>query len=491
MKRVKRIGILTAGGDSPGINAAIRGVGKAAIGAYGMQVIGFRDGFRGLMENRSNHLDERDLSGILTLGGTILGTSRDKPTACRWPVRRSRHDATSSSPTTAASPRRARLHRRRRHAENAFHLMQKGLNIITLPKTIDNDVALTDVEFGFDTALGIATEAIDRLHSTAHSHHRIIVVEVMGHRAGWLALGAGMAGGADVILIPEIPYDRELVAEAILRRSRAAAKFSIVAVAEGRDVGGGYAERLRRGDGTEDEARGASRRPRGRARNRRARPAPRGQQHSRLSQELEQLTGLESRVTILGHLQRGGTPSAADRFLATRLGTACAELIEERTLASWSRRTATAPSRCRSSDVAGKRKTRPDRSPLDRSGPRSRHLPGRLSAPEPTLLIPQQELRIQTEHSANRCDGSRDRNRQHRRRDAGKDGGLWRRHLPEHAVQHPTQADTAERANRDAEKHRPQGLDEQHARHLTGRAPTATRMPTSSVRWPITHATTP
>src|ERR671918_290647 len=178
----KTIGILTAGGDSPGLNAAIRGVGKAAIGAYGMHVIGFRDGFRGLMENRSTPLTRSELSGILTIGGTILGTSRDKPTR-----------------------------------------MAVG------KKTMD----MTDVSFGFDTALGIATDAIDRLHSTAHSHHRIIVVEVMGHNAGWLALGAGIAGGADVILIPEIAYDVEAVAEAIRQRSRTGSRFSIVAVSEG------------------------------------------------------------------------------------------------------------------------------------------------------------------------------------------------------------------------------------------------------------------
>jgi 6-phosphofructokinase len=229
----KTIGILTAGGDSPGLNAAIRGVGKAAIGAYGMHVIGFRDGFRGLMENRSTPLARSELSGILTIGGTILGTSRDKPT--RMPVGKKTLDMTDAIVETY----------QKHHLDglvclggggtqkNAYHLLQNGLNVITLPKTIDNDVAMTDVTFGFDTALGIATDAIDRLHSTAHSHHRIIVVEVMGHNAGWLALGAGIAGGADVILIPEIPYDSEAVAEAIRQRSRTGSRFSIVAVSEG------------------------------------------------------------------------------------------------------------------------------------------------------------------------------------------------------------------------------------------------------------------
>ena len=229
----KTIGILTAGGDSPGLNAAIRGVGKTAIGAYDMHVIGFRDGFRGLMENRTLQLDRSQLSGILTIGGTILGTSRDKPH--RMSVGQQTLDMTDVIVEN--------YHNHQLDAlvclggggtqKNAYRLARKGLNIVTLPKTIDNDVAVTDVTLGFDTALGIATEAIDRLHSTAHSHHRIIVVEVMGHNAGWLALGAGIAGGADVILIPEIPYDIEAVAEAIRHRHRTGSSFSIIAVSEG------------------------------------------------------------------------------------------------------------------------------------------------------------------------------------------------------------------------------------------------------------------
>jgi len=190
----KYIGILTAGGDSPGLNAAIRGVGKAAQN-LGMQIIGFRDGFRGLMENRTMPLSAAELSGILTTGGTILGTSRDKPH--RMPVGNRLLDMTDVIVSN--------YHDNHLDAlvclggggtqKNSLRLKQKGLNIITLPKTIDNDVPLTDVSFGFDTALGIATDAIDRLHSTAHSHHRIVVVEIMGHKAGWLALGAGIAGG--------------------------------------------------------------------------------------------------------------------------------------------------------------------------------------------------------------------------------------------------------------------------------------------------------
>jgi 6-phosphofructokinase 1 len=213
--------------------------------------------------------------------------------------------------------------------KNAYHLSQHGMNIITLPKTIDNDVSGTDMTFGFDTALGIATEAIDRLHSTAHSHHRIIVVELMGHNAGWLALGAGLAGGADVILIPELPYDVQVVAEAIRQRQRRGAGFSIVAVSEGA-LSKEDAEALSNAAAEKAAAKEENdKKKKERAAARLAKLAETMQDKTlRLSRQLEQLTGLESRVTILGHLQRGGTPSAADRLLATRLGTTCAELID-------------------------------------------------------------------------------------------------------------------------------------------------------------------
>ncbi|MCG6868672.1 MAG: 6-phosphofructokinase [Gammaproteobacteria bacterium] len=322
----KYIGVLTAGGDSPGLNAAIRGVAKAGQSRYGMEVIGFRDGFRGLVENRSVRLEGELLSGILTIGGTILGTSRDKPH--RMLVGGKTSDMTDAIVENYAS----------NHLDalvclggggtqkNALRLMQKGLNVITLPKTIDNDVAKTDTTFGFDTALGIATDAIDRLHSTAHSHHRIIVVEIMGHRSGWLALGAGIAGGADVILIPELPYDVESLAEAIRKRLKSGKKFSIVAVAEGavpRDL----AARLAAAEAARVAAESKTEKKEAKA----ALARLEGEHTDRtlqLSRQLEELTGLESRVTILGYLQRGGIPSAADRLLATRLGTACAGLIE-------------------------------------------------------------------------------------------------------------------------------------------------------------------
>ena len=323
----KMIGILTSGGDSPGLNAAIRGIGKALLGRYGMKVLGFRDGFRGMMENRTQLLDSEALSGILTLGGTILGTSRDKPYA--MPVAGKMRDMTEVI-----------VENYRRHhldalvclggggtQKNAYHLMKQGLNVITLPKTIDNDVAMTDVSFGFDTALGIATEAIDRLHSTAHSHHRILVLELMGNKAGWLALGAGIAGGADAILIPEIPYDVKQVAAAILRRSHHGQGFSIVAMAEGamtREA----AARVDAEGKDKDKEKGSKKK----VKKPQVQEAAAGNKPGNslyLAQRLEELTGLESRLTILGYLQRGGTPSAGDRLLATRLGTACADLINQ------------------------------------------------------------------------------------------------------------------------------------------------------------------
>ncbi len=323
----KTIGILTAGGDSPGLNAAIRAVGKTAMNHYGMRVIGFRQGFRGLMQNRVMVLDASALSGILTIGGTILGTSRDKPH--KMPVGGKTLDMTDAMVDTY------NLHHLEAlvclggggTAKNAYRLADKGLNIITLPKTIDNDVWGTDITFGFDTALSIATEAIDRLHSTAHSHHRIIVVEIMGHNTGWLALGAGLAGGADVILIPEIPYDIERVADAVLKRSQSGKPFSIVAVSEGalsKQDAQTLAE-LNKQIANPDKK---SDRKKAKQAKEEFEAAQANSTHE-LTVQLEELTRLESRVTILGHVQRGGTPSPADRLLATRLGAAAADLVEQ------------------------------------------------------------------------------------------------------------------------------------------------------------------
>jgi 6-phosphofructokinase 1 len=350
------IGILTAGGDSPGLNAAIRAIGKTGIRSYDMHVLGFKDGFRGLMQNRYMRLDSEALSGILTKGGTILGTSRDKP-----------HKMDVGG--KVMDMRDLMIENAKQlqldavvciggggTQKNALKLHGKGLPVITLPKTIDNDVWGTDATFGFDTALGIATEAIDRLHSTAHSHHRIVVVEVMGHNTGWLALGAGLAGGADVVLMPEIPYDITAVADSLLHRKASGSSFSIVAVSEGatsledhREV-----ERLRGLASSDDDDVAAE------ARQGLNDLKAKASDHTvRLARELEKLTMLESRVTILGHVQRGGTPSPVDRLLATRLGAATAEFIAEGTLgvmvASRGNQTEAVPLE----EVAGRRKVVP------------------------------------------------------------------------------------------------------------------------------------
>ncbi|MDR1833152.1 MAG: ATP-dependent 6-phosphofructokinase, partial [Propionibacteriaceae bacterium] len=232
-KTKKKVGILTAGGDAPGLNAVIRGFGKTAIWHHGMELYGFTDGIQGLVENRYVELTGSSLSGILTLGGTILGTSREK--VHKYAAGGETFDAV---PTIVENYERLGLEALVMlggggTAKNAKRLADAGLNVVSLPKTIDNDIAGTDTTFGFATAMEIATEAVDRLHSTAHSHHRIILVELMGHRAGWLTLGAGIAGGADVILIPEIPYTVKSVADTIKGRIERGSSFSVVAVAEG------------------------------------------------------------------------------------------------------------------------------------------------------------------------------------------------------------------------------------------------------------------
>jgi 6-phosphofructokinase 1 len=362
--KTRCVGILTAGGDSPGLNAVVRAITKVAMNEYGMRVLGIQDGFRGLVENRMVALDDLTVSGVLTRGGTILGTSRDKPHS--MPIGGRLLDMTDAAVENA-----------RRHqidclvclggggtAKNAYRLWQKGgLDVMTLPKTIDNDVYGTDVSFGFDTAVSIATEAIDRLHTTATSHHRLIVCEVMGHRAGWLALHSGIAGGADVILIPELPYDLEKIAEFLLERRRHGKRFSIIAVAEGarsvrepqaaanveEDVKGKGKERERRKDrdrgrvatlevpadtATEEEAVDAIRadlplRVRRLHDETMAYHVVQEPMSSRLARHLQALTGVEARVTTLGHVQRGGIPTAFDRTLSTMMGVRAAELLGE------------------------------------------------------------------------------------------------------------------------------------------------------------------
>ncbi len=287
-----KIGILTAGGDCPGINAAIRGVGKTAISEYGMKVVGISSGFRGLVDNLYTELDEGQLSGILTLGGTILGTSRDKPF---------KNDTTVEDKI----PKLIRKNYQEQGFDalviiggngtmkTAHRLSQEGLNVIGIPKTIDNDVWGTDVTFGFDSAVWIATEAIDRLHSTANSHKRIMVIELMGHHAGWLTLYSGVAGGGDVILIPEIEFDMDVVARYLEKRARSQKPYSIVVVAEG----------IRKPKGISAAA--------------------------YVSQGIKELTKLETRETILGYIQRGGTPTPMDRILSTRYGAKAVEFITQ------------------------------------------------------------------------------------------------------------------------------------------------------------------
>ncbi len=342
--KIRCIGILTSGGDCPGLNAAIRGVVKPALGVYDMKVVGISDGFRGLVENRTVTVESPMVSGILTHGGTILGTSRDKPN--KMSMGGNVMDMTKVAVENA----------RRLGIEclvclggggtqkNALHLHREGgLDVLTLPKTIDNDVARTDVSFGFDTALAIASEAIDRLHTTATSHHRMIVVEIMGHNAGWLALGAGIAGGADIVLIPEIPYNLDAVVQHLLERRRSGKRFSIIAVAEGAVS----AEEARAAKKAEEEGKEARKNKRKKEEGkkedgRKGQDAKKLEQRdgetfhvveepkaSRLARRIQALTGFEVRMTSLGHVQRGGTPSPTDRLLCTRLGTRAAELLAE------------------------------------------------------------------------------------------------------------------------------------------------------------------
>ena len=289
-----RIGILTSGGDCPGINATIRGVCKTAINYYGMEVVGIHSGFQGLLTKDVELITDKSLSGLLNLGGTILGTSREKPF--------------KKGGVVAEDVNKPALIERNVKEmgldcvvciggngtqKTAAKLAAMGLNIVSVPKTIDNDIWGTDISFGFDSAVTIATDAIDRLHSTASSHKRVMVIEVMGHKAGWIALYSGMAGGGDVILLPEIPYDIKNIGEVILNRLRKGKPYSIVVVAEGIQTDG------------------------------RKRAA------EYIAQEIEYETGIETRETVLGYIQRGGSPTPFDRNLSTRMGGHATELIAD------------------------------------------------------------------------------------------------------------------------------------------------------------------
>lgn len=306
----KVFGILTSGGDAPGLNAAIRGVARTAIEIYGMRAVGFENGYRGLMENRARVLQPPEFSGILAQGGTILGTSREKPFKDKIGVFGS--DSPSAVDAIKENYRKNGLDCLVVLGGNGTNttgarLAEEGLNVIGLPKTIDNDIVETDITFGFHTALCVATDAIDRLHSTASSHNRVMVIEVMGHKAGWLALYAGVAGGGDVILLPEIPYDIKTIARHLEDRSRHGKTFSIVVVAEGA---------LSREEAMMDKKTF-----------KKSRAEMSGSIGYRVAREIEAETGMESRVTVLGYLQRGGTPVAFDRVLASQFGTAAANML--------------------------------------------------------------------------------------------------------------------------------------------------------------------
>ncbi len=299
-----RIGVLTGGGDCPGLNAAIRAIVRRGIDVHGHEIVGFRDGWRGPLEDEWDELTVESTAGILPRGGTILRTSRTNPFKREGGAQivRDRLDALGLDGLIAIGGEDT--------LGAAFRLHDEaGLPVLGVPKTIDNDLNATDMTFGFDTAVHVATEAIDRLHTTAESHNRILVVEVMGRHAGWIALHSGLAGGADAILVPERPFDVEDVCGLIRRRHSRGRYFSIVVVAEGAVPAEGTMETL---ESDTDEF--------GHVRL--------GGIGQRLSLEIEERTGFETRVTVLGHVQRGGTPTPYDRVLATRMGVAASDAAQ-------------------------------------------------------------------------------------------------------------------------------------------------------------------
>lgn len=312
---VKRIGVLTGGGDCPGLNAVLRAVVKTAMVKYGYEVIGFKDGYRGLVLNNFVKFKAGDVSGILDKGGTILGTSnRDNPFKFKV-LKEGKAEFKDMSDHVVEN---LQMHEidcmvmigGDGTLTSARDFARKGVNVIGVPKTIDNDLSATDTTFGFMTAVETATEAIDKLHSTAESHHRVMILEVMGRNAGWIALESGIAGGADIILIPEIPYDINKVAQKILQRKNAGKGFSIIVVAEGAKPAGGDVVVSKVVKDSPD-------------------PIRLGGIGNKIAGELENLTGIETRVTVLGHLQRGGRPVPYDRILSTRYGVEAVELVNK------------------------------------------------------------------------------------------------------------------------------------------------------------------
>ncbi|HSW02277.1 MAG TPA: ATP-dependent 6-phosphofructokinase [Sedimentisphaerales bacterium] len=352
-KRIKSIAVMTGGGDCPGLNAVIRAVVKTAINQHDLDVWGVHDGYLGLIENRIDRLSYNDVSNILTLGGTILGTS-NIANPFRYAVKTGRKLQYKD-----VSDECIRVLRERSidalvciggdgTMASAAQFARKGLTVMGVPKTIDNDLYGTDVTFGFDTAVTTATEAIDKVHSTASSHHRVMIVEVMGRYAGWIALHAGVAGGADVILIPEIPYDLSKICEYVLGRSSRGKRFSIVVAAEGAKAKDGSMMISHRVKGSPD-------------------PIRLGGIANKLASDIAAQTALDCRAVVLGHIQRGGTPTPNDRALATNFGHTAMELLmkgvknhlvvlKDGRLSSISL-----------SQVAGKTKTVPNNCPLVRA----------------------------------------------------------------------------------------------------------------------------
>jgi 6-phosphofructokinase 1 len=315
-KRRQRIALLTAGGDCPGLNAVIRAVTKKAILEHDMVVIGVKDGYDGLVSDSHRTLSYDDVSGIITLGGTILGASKSA-NPYRYPVRaRGGVELRDLSRTAIRNVKELGVSCLVCIGGDgtlaiAHRLHTDGVPVVGIPKTIDNDVSGTDITFGFDSATSIATEGVDRIHTTAQSHHRIMIVEVMGHRAGWIALYSGIAGGGDIILIPEIPYDVEKMAHCVRQRRARGRRFTIVVAAEG----------ARPKDGREviREVVKTS-----------ADPLRLGGVSFVLARQLEAITGLEARAVLMGHLQRGGPPTHFDRVLASQLGTSAVDMIARR-----------------------------------------------------------------------------------------------------------------------------------------------------------------
>jgi len=315
-RKVKRLGLLTGGGDCPGLNAVIRAVAKPAMTEYGMTVIGIEDGFEGLVEGQMHELSNRDVSGIINLGGTILGTS-NKGDPWHYPT----ESIDGKTSIVDASQRAIKNYKKwgldamiAVGGDGTMHICDKlsehGLNVVGVPKTIDNDLSATDYTFGYDSATYVATEAIDRLHTTASSHHRVMIIEVMGRYAGWIALGAGLAGGADIILIPEIPFRWEVIMQKVNERSTHGKRFSIVCVAEGAicpEVG----QIVKSMDEKRTDAKQL------------------GGIGELVAKRITETTDLECRVTVLGHLQRGGSPTPFDRILATKYGAMACQLVAD------------------------------------------------------------------------------------------------------------------------------------------------------------------